>query len=64
MCDKKGDLIICPHCNSKHTNMCDYPEDVRLNNETDMECWECGKSFTVIAEASWIFKTYKKPSKQ
>ncbi len=59
MPDKTGNFIICPYCDSVHENKCDYPSSLALGNEIVMNCWECGKTYTVRAEAIWTFYTSK-----
>ncbi len=60
MPDKTGDFIICPYCDSEHTNMCNYPKDLSRSREEKMNCWECGKTFIVKADAIWTFYTFEK----
>ena len=64
MSDRTGDFIICPYCDSEHTDMCDYPERLDAGDEVEMVCWECGKDFTVTASAIWTFYTNKKELKE
>ena len=60
MPEKIGDFIICPYCNSTHPDMCDYPEGLASGGEEEMNCWECGKLFTVTCEVSYTFYANEK----
>jgi len=59
MVNKIDDLIICPYCDFKHYDQCDYPEGLD-NEEAEMDCDSCGKTFIVSGELSWTYRTYEK----
>lgn len=63
MPDEIGDFIVCPYCEHIHVDKCDYPEDL-INEERDMDCNNCGKTFEASCEVKYIFSTYEKKEEE
>ena len=54
-------FVICPHCNHRHVDMCDYGFDGDRNEEEkEFTCDSCGKEFIAMLHISYEFSTWKK----
>ena len=54
-------LVICPYCNYKHEDMCDYGfKNWNDGEEIEFTCDSCGKIFDVELYVSQKFSSYPK----
>jgi hypothetical protein len=54
--------VTCPHCLEIDEDRCDFPSSLRHDGDkAELDCQECGKTFTVTMCVEYTFQSEKKP---
>jgi len=53
-----NDEVVCPYCDYEHSDSWDF--GLKDGNESEIECGDCEKTFTVISELEVHYSTWRK----